>query len=239
MWIKICGNTSLADAQHAASVGASAVGFIFAPSPRRVTIDQVRTISPHLPRNVDRYGVFVNATFEEIVATVEQAGLTGVQLHVNHDSDLPRRLRAHFPAQGHAAPFGIIAVLPFGTDLAQQLTIAAKDSALDALIIDSRTAAAYGGTGISYDWQAAQASFHSVAPQRRLVVAGGLNPDNVAEAIRTLRPWGVDVVSGVESAPGRKSPERVAAFIRNARAAFVELASASRPPGRTPDRAIL
>jgi phosphoribosylanthranilate isomerase len=229
MWIKICGNTSLADAQHAASVGASAVGFIFAPSPRRVTIDQARAITPHLPRNVDRYGVFVNATFEEIVSTVEQAGLTGVQLHVNHDSDLPRRLRAHFSAQDHAAPFGIIAVLPFSTDLLQQqLTEAAADDAVDAILIDSRTAVAYGGTGIRYDWQAAQAPFHSVAPLRRLVVAGGLNPDNVAEAIHTLQPWGVDVVSGVEAAPGRKEPDRVAAFIRHAREAFAELSSASR-----------
>jgi phosphoribosylanthranilate isomerase len=228
MWIKVCGNTSLADAQHAVNAGASAIGFIFAPSPRRVTIDQVRAISPHLPRNVDRYGVFVNATFDEIVSTVSQAGLTGVQLHVNHDSELPRRLRAYFPAQDHAAPFGIIAVLPFGTDLQQQLTHAATDSAVDTLLIDSRTAAAYGGTGIRYDWQAAEASFHSVGPQRRLVVAGGLNPGNVSEAIHTLQPWGVDVVSGVEAAPGRKDPERVAAFIRNARAAFAELASASR-----------
>lgn len=229
MWIKICGNTSLADAQQAASAGASAVGFIFAPSPRRVTIDQVRTISPHLPRNVDRYGVFVNATFEEIVATVEQAGLTGVQLHWDHDPDLPRRLREHFPARDHAAPFGIITVLPFGANLQQQLTAASEDSAVDALLIDSRTALAYGGTGIRYDWQAAQGPFHSVAPQRRLVAAGGLNPGNVAEAIRTLRPWGVDVVSGVEAAPARKDPERVAAFIRNAREAFAELTSASRP----------
>jgi len=229
MWIKICGNTSLTDAQHAASVGASAVGFIFAPSPRRVTIDQVRTITPHLPRNVDRYGVFVNATFEEIVATVEQAGLTGVQLHVNQDSELPRRLRAHFPAQDHASPFRIIAVLPFTTDLLQQLTAASQDTAVDALLVDSRTTVASGGTGICYDWQAAQEPFHSVAPQRRLVVAGGLSPGNVAQAIRTLKPWGVDVVSGVEAAPGRKDPERVATFIRKAREAFAELASASRP----------
>ncbi|HEY2036151.1 MAG TPA: phosphoribosylanthranilate isomerase [Steroidobacteraceae bacterium] len=228
MWIKICGNTSLADAQLAASVGASAVGFIFAPSPRRVTIDQVRTITPHLPRNVDRYGIFVNATFDEIVSTVEQAGLTGVQLHVNDDSDLPRRLRGRFPAQGQAAPFGIIAVLPFSTDLQQQLIAASQDAAVDAILIDSRTAVAYGGTGIRYDWQAAQTPFHSVAPQRRLIVAGGLDPDNVAEAIHTLQPWGVDVVSGVEAAPGRKDSEHVAAFVRNAREAFAELASASR-----------
>src|SRR5258708_30073328 len=109
MWIKICGNTSLADAQHAANSGASALGFIFASSPRRVTVEQVRTISPLLPRNVERYGVFVNASFDEIVATVHDADLTGVQLHANDDADLPRRLRAHFAAEPASAPINILA----------------------------------------------------------------------------------------------------------------------------------
>ena len=96
MWIKICGTTSLADAQHAANSGASAVGFVLAPSPRRVTVDQVRAIATHLPRNVERIGVFVDASFDEIVNAVQEADLTGVQLHANDDPDLPRRLRAHF-----------------------------------------------------------------------------------------------------------------------------------------------
>jgi len=232
MWIKICGNTSLADAQHAANVGASALGFIFAPSPRRVTIEQVRAITPHLPRNVDRYGVFVNGTFDEIVATVEAAGLTGVQLHVNTDSDLPSRLRTRFTIQNHATPLGIIAVLPFSANLQQHLADTATDTAIDALLIDSRTALAYGGTGTRYDWQAAQPPFRAIAPQRRLVAAGGLAPENIAEAIQILQPWGVDVVSGVEAAPGRKDPARVAAFIRNARQAFAELESPARTDGQ-------
>jgi phosphoribosylanthranilate isomerase len=237
MWIKICGNTSLADAQHAANSGASAVGFVLAPSPRRVTVDQVRAISPHLPRNVERYGVFVNASFDEIVIAVREADLTGVQLHSNEDPDLPRRLRAHFAAAA-PAPVSILAVLSFRDDMEPQVQAIARDAtrdgAIDALLIDSRSPTGHGGTGTRYDWQAAQHLFRTVAPQLRFIAAGGLNPDNVAEAIRTLTPWGVDVATGVEAAPGRKDPARVAAFIRNARETFTQLKNAPRP--RAPRR---
>jgi phosphoribosylanthranilate isomerase len=226
MWIKICGNTSLADAQHAANNGASALGFIFAPSPRRVTVEQVRAISPHLPRNVERYGVFVNASFEEIVATVRDADLSGVQLHANSDPDLPGRLRAHFTADSASCPISILAVLAFSDDMEPQIQaiarVAARDGAIDALLIDSRSPIGHGGTGIRYDWLAAQHIFRRVAPQLKLIAAGGLNPDNVTEAIRTLDPWGVDVATGVEAAPGRKDPALVAAFIRNARDTFAQ-----------------
>ena len=227
MWIKICGNSSLADAQHAANSGASALGFIFAPSPRRVTVEQVRAISPHLPRNVERYGVFVDATFDEIVPAVHDADLTGVQLHTNSDPDLPRRLRAHFAAESAPFPISILAVLAFSDDMEPQMEAIARDAArhgaIDALLIDSRSPIGHGGTGTRYDWQAAQHMFRRGAPQLRLIAAGGLNSDNVGEAIRTLTPWGVDVATGVEAAPGRKDPARVAAFIRNARDTFAQL----------------
>ena len=232
MWIKICGNTSLADAQHAANSGASAVGFVLAPSPRHVTVDQIRAISPHLPRNVERIGVFVDATFDEIVSSVYEADLTGVQLHANDDADLPRRLRAHFVAESPSAKISILAVLAFSDDMEPQIQAlardAARDGAIDALLIDSRSSVGHGGTGTRYDWRAAQHFFRKVAPQLRFIAAGGLHPDNVAEAIRTLTPWGVDVATGVEAAPGRKDPARVAAFIRNARDTFTQLKNAPR-----------
>jgi phosphoribosylanthranilate isomerase len=231
MWIKICGTTSLADAQHAASSGASAIGFILAPSPRRVTVDQVRAIARHLPRNVERIGVFVDASFEEIVNAVSEADLTGVQLHANYEPDLPRRLRAHFTGPDQPA-LSILAVLAFSDDVEPQIEAVARDAArygaVDALLIDSRSPVGHGGTGTSYDWQAAQHMFRRIAPQLRLIAAGGLNPDNVAEAIRTLTPWGVDVATGVEAAPGRKDPARVAAFIRSARETFVQFKNPSR-----------
>jgi phosphoribosylanthranilate isomerase len=236
MWIKICGTSNLADAQHAANSGASAVGFVLAPSPRRVTVEQVRAIAPHLPRNVERYGVFVDATFDEIVAAVREADLTGVQLHANNDPDLPRRLRAHFAAQAPPPMVRILAVLAFSDDMEPQIQAiahdAARDGAIDALLIDSRSPVGHGGTGTRYDWQAAQHLFRKVAPQLRLIAAGGLNPDNVGEAIRTLTPWGVDVATGVEAAPGRKDPARVAAFIRNARDTFAQLKNPPHPRAR-------
>jgi phosphoribosylanthranilate isomerase len=237
MWIKICGTTSLADAQHAANSGASAVGFVLAPSPRRVTVEQVQTISRLLPRNVERIGVFVDATFDEIVTAVREADLNGVQLNANDDPDLPRRLRAHFAALAPPARVTILAVLAFSDDMELQIQAiardAARDGAIDALLIDSQSPVGHGGTGTRYDWQAAQHFFRKAAPQLRFIAAGGLNPDNVAEAIRTLTPWGVDVATGVEAAPGRKDPARVAAFIRNARDTFSEL---KKPRPRSPIR---
>lgn len=238
MWIKICGNTSLADAQHAASSGASALGFIFAPSPRRVSSEQARAIAQHLPRNVERYGVFVDAGFDEIVSVVRDADLTGVQLHTNRDPELPRRLRAHFCQEQLPFPLGILAVLAFSDDMEPQIEVIARDAAagaIDALLIDSRSPIGHGGTGTRYDWQAAQHIFRKVAPRLRLIAAGGLNPDNVPEAIRTLAPWGVDVATGVEAAPGRKDPTRVSAFIRNARETFAQLKPV-RKPTRAPRR---
>ena len=96
LWIKICGNTSLEDAMLAAEAGADAVGFVFAPSPRRVTAEQVAAIMPHLPAELEKIGVFVDAAFEEIESTVQTSGLTGVQLHFDAAPDLPARLREQF-----------------------------------------------------------------------------------------------------------------------------------------------
>src|SRR3984957_16416686 len=159
MWIKICGNTSLADAQHAANSGASAVGFVLAPSPRHVTVDQIRAISPHLPRNVERIGVFVDATFDEIVSSVYEADLTGVQLHANDDADLPRRLRAHFVAESPSAKISILAVLAFSSNIEPRTPPPAREAPragpLHPLLIDSRSPVGHGGTGTRYDWRAA------------------------------------------------------------------------------------
>ena len=217
MWIKICGNTNLEDAQLAVEAGANAVGFVFAPSPRQVTVDTVSRITPHLPETIEKYGVFVDASFDEIVRTVTDGGLTGAQLHSIDDPLLSLKLREH---SGPA--FGILRVIHYAQDLATQLNALRENNAADAVLIDSRTATAVGGTGIRFDWQAASRSFLDSAPRLRLIAAGGLNPANVAEAIRLLEPWGVDVSSGVESAPGRKDPDRVKAFVTEAKMAAVK-----------------
>jgi len=212
LWIKICGNTSLADTLLAAEAGADAVGFVFAPSPRRVTPAEVAAIVPALPAQLEKIGVFVDAPFDAIAEAVRACGLTGVQLHSDAGPDLPARLRAAFgPA------LRILRVVHFGANAPEQATELARDAHIDGILVDSRTATAVGGTGIAFDWQAARSTIFS--SYSKLIAAGGLNPENVAQAIATLAPWGVDVASGVEAAPGRKDPLRVRDFVARARAA--------------------
>jgi phosphoribosylanthranilate isomerase len=215
LWIKICANTSLDDALLSAEAGADAAGFVFAPSPRRVTREQVAAIVPHLPPTLEKIGVFVDASFDEIAATVEASGLTGVQLHFDAAPELAARLRERF-----GAALRILRVVHFGPESAGEAAAIMQDGNVDVVMVDSRTATAVGGTGVAFDWHAAGNSlFRDAQAMKRLVAAGGLTPENVAEAIATLRPWGVDVVSGVESAPGRKDAAKVRTFIANARAA--------------------
>lgn len=236
MWVKICGNTTLHDAELAVAAGADALGFVFAPSPRQVTPAQVAAISARLPERMERYGVFVDAAFEEIVETVMRAGLTGIQLHSTPDPQLATRLRAHFSALPRRKRLGLLRVLHLpagaqanpasdGADFSTQLLALQQDHSADALLVDARTATASGGTGLTFDWAAASGAFLKAAPHLRVIVAGGLSPGNVAEAIATLRPWGVDVVTGVEAEPGRKDPAKVRAFITRARATARAMAS--------------
>lgn len=223
MWIKICANTNLEDAALAAELGADAVGFVFAPSKRQVTPAQVAAITPHLPTTVERVGVFYSHDPKEIAQAVAQAGLTAVQLHGGLDNDLTSRLTDLLAGSAR-----IIQTLHWVIDspasepssaiqLQQQLFHIAASGLSDRVLIDSKVGTAGGGTGVSYDWLAARHAFASAPSGLHLIVAGGLRPDNVAQAIAHLQPWGVDVASGVESSPGRKDPARLAAFINNAR----------------------
>jgi phosphoribosylanthranilate isomerase len=215
LWVKICANTSLADAKLAAEAGADAIGFVFAPSPRQVTAAQVAVIIPQLPP-LETIGVFVDTVLDAIIETVERCHLTGVQLHREIDDEAPLKLRQRF-----GEDFRILRVVHFAPDAAELTAAIARDPNVDAILVDSHTATAVGGTGIAFDWQRARdILFGTGRPgEPRLVAAGGLTPGNVAEAISTLRPWGVDVASGVEQAPGRKDPDKVRAFVANARAA--------------------
>jgi phosphoribosylanthranilate isomerase len=215
LWVKICANTSLADAQLAVDAGADAVGFVFAPSPRRVTPDQVSSITAHLPTSLDKIGVFVDADFAAITDAVERAKLTGVQLHSGGLDDLAPRLRDRF-----GSGLRILQVIHYGEDAVRQLQAARANPSIDAVLVDSRTANAVGGTGVSFDWKAARETIFSHQITLKLIAAGGLTPANVGEAIATLHPWGVDVASGVESSPGRKDPLKVRQFVAAVRAAL-------------------
>lgn len=216
LWVKICGNTSLVDAQLAAEAGADAVGFVFAASPRRVTVPEAAKIAHDLTEHIEKIGVFVHSTAEEMVAAVRACGLTGVQLHFDAAADLSAQLREQL---GPAVR--ILRVLHFdgAGDWAAKLAGYDGDPNVDGVLVDSRTATATGGTGVAFDWELAAKTVFQDAVAKRRIAAGGLTPENVAEAIARLQPWGVDAVSGVEAAPGRKDPGKVRAFVANARAA--------------------
>jgi phosphoribosylanthranilate isomerase len=215
LWVKICANTCLEDAQLAAHLGADAVGFVFAPSKRQVTVDRVAAIVPHLPDSVEKIGVFVDADLDEISHAVDSGGLTGVQLHFAASPELTANVRDRFGPR-----LRIVRTVHFTVgEPAPLLHALDDDENIDAILVDSRTTTAAGGTGVSFDWDMAATTLFKSAATRNRIAAGGLTPDNVAEAIRILKPWGVDVASGVEASPGRKDPAKLRAFIENARAA--------------------
>ncbi|WP_109489337.1 phosphoribosylanthranilate isomerase [Occallatibacter savannae] len=212
LWVKVCANTSMEDAMLAVNAGADAVGFVFAPSPRQVSVEQVAAITPNLPSSIEKIGVFAGSTPQEIARAVERCGLTGAQLHFEGGQDLVAALRDRF-----GTTLRILNVLHYAPDASEKAAFLAANKQIDAILVDSRTPAAIGGTGIRFDWDDAASLFNNAGV--KMIAAGGLNPANVAEAIEKLQPWGVDVASGVEAAPGRKDPEKVRSFVENARRA--------------------
>ncbi len=254
-WIKICGITNIDDALVATEAGADAVGFIFYPkSPRNVTPEIAQAIAKKLPARVQKVGVFVNQTVEEVREVVKSAGLTAIQLHGRQDKEFSVAL---FEALENGGPrptifrsfaaqiFDKPAEEPVGWDPVQVGLIepdeaykgkrvhkfhVAKNGDLflethgfrpgvvSGVLLDSSTAGKLGGTGRVFDWERVQPWAGIINSISKLIVAGGLHPGNVDEAIHTLHPWGVDVSTGVERAPGLKDPNRVRAFINAVRA---------------------
>ena len=211
MWVKICGNTNLADALLAVNAGADAVGFVFGESKRRVTPEQVAAITLELPGTVEKIGVIVNEMPQRVAEIVRIAGLTGVQLQGDETPEFTgdlRRLGLRRLVKTVQASAGV-------DMLASR--IAQYRSVVDSILLDSGSPAERGGTGKRFAWKDAAVQLANVSVP--VIVAGGLNPENVEEAIMTLRPWGVDVVTGVEREPGKKDPEKIAAFINAARRA--------------------
>jgi phosphoribosylanthranilate isomerase len=199
MFVKICGITNEDDALFAVAMGADAVGFIFAPSTRQVAVQQVYDITRRLPPEILTVGVFRNEVPSRVIDMVNKAGLKAAQLH-GHET--PAQV-----AEVAAQIRWVIKAVAAGTVDARR----ANEFGTDMVLVDSPG----GGTGKVFDWS----MMEDVAEGPRIILAGGLDPDNVTEAVRTVRPWGVDVASGVEKAPGRKDPLKVKAFIERARAA--------------------
>lgn len=220
MWAKICSNTNLEDTLLATELGADAVGFVFAESKRQVTADQVAAITSHLPSHVEKVGVFYTHSAEEIASTARTAGLDTAQLHGGLDTALIERLRELL-----GPGFGLVQTLHWVADssvdssssVASQLDTIRSSRELDRVLVDSRVGQLGGGTGVSFDWHAAADVFASHGRGLRVIAAGGLRPGNLAEAISLMRPWGVDVASGVEASPGRKDPEKLARFLQIAK----------------------
>lgn len=217
MWVKICANTSAEDALLAVQHGADAVGFVFAPSKRQVTVEQVAAITPSLPAPMLKIGVFYTTDFDEILRGATVAGLNGVQLHQEYEPELVKNL--------HEQGFFVIQTMHWDTSLSSDAQLDAflrvseqidAQGLADALLVDSRTPKAIGGTGVSFDWEAASAALRGV--KTPLVIAGGLGPENVVDAIAKLSPWGVDVATGVEASPGVKDAAKVREFIDRAKA---------------------
>lgn len=195
--VKICGLTRVEDALATEEAGADAIGLNFVPNTKRfINLSRAQEISRALSPFMARVGVFRDASFETILETVESVGLSAVQLHGQESDEFAAQVAQVRP---------VIRVLSFSPDLELPQT--------DTLLIDHLE----GGSGQTFDWQSLELSKLS---GRRWLLAGGLNPDNVAAAVRQLRPWGVDVASGVESSAGIKDPELVRAFIERAKMAL-------------------
>lgn len=209
MFVKICGIRTEQDALYAVAMGADAVGFVFAPSTRQVTAKQAREIAARLPSDILTVGVFRNEAPERVIALVHTAGLGAAQLHGHETPAEVIRVRQE-------VPFVVKAMVAGSTDVDR-----ARDFRADAVLIDAATP----GSGEIYDWSLAENAPQGV----KVIMAGGLTPHNVAEAVRKVRPWGVDVSSGVERVPGEKDPRLVKAFIAAARSVTGTHGGAERP----------
>jgi phosphoribosylanthranilate isomerase len=228
MFIKICANTNPEDALTAAQLGADAVGFVFAPSKRRVSGEQVAEMVARLPDCLETVGVFATSDPKEIEHLMTCTGLKAAQLHGAFDRELVRLLW-----DGSGGDLRLVQAVAYAVDAAERTMadaqfVAALQAVFDeprvwAVLLDAAKAGVSGGLGVAFDWKhvgsLVEAAIGGRMPRPRVILAGGLRPENVGDAIAALRPWGVDVASGVEMSPGKKDWEKMRAFIANARAA--------------------
>jgi phosphoribosylanthranilate isomerase len=199
MFVKVCGTTSEEDALLAVAMGADAIGFIFAPSPRQVAPQLVRDIVKRLPPEIVTVGVFRDQSPQRVIEIVQGTGLRVAQLHGHESPEQARQVKERVPVLFKAFAAGDLAVRQ------------ARSYGAAVVMVDNPTP----GSGQVFDWSLAE----DVPGGLRLMLAGGLGPDNVADAIHTVHPWGVDACSGLEAEPGKKDPRKLRAFIANAKEA--------------------
>ncbi len=211
IWVKICGTTNLRDARLSIAAGANSLGFIFASSPRQVDADGAAYIVGAVAGEVESIGVFVDESPARVGEIAKRVGLSGVQLHGDEQAwqmaDFRREL-------GQLKIIKSLAVSSLQDNSHSKLDgyLEANES-LDAILLDSGSATQRGGTGVAFDWETAMPIAARIRDRMPLIIAGGLNADNVAQAIELFQPWGVDVVSGVESVPGRKDENKLRQFM--------------------------
>jgi phosphoribosylanthranilate isomerase len=200
--IKICGITNIDDATAACEYGADAIGFIFSPSPRRVSANDARRITSRLPAGPLKTGIFTDRKLAEVQAIIEDCGLDCVQLHGYEDSVYCEQLEPKVIKAFRVENDDILKHLP------RYHTF--------AFLLDSYSPIYPGGTGRTFNWEIA------IRAKRygRIILSGGLTPDNVLDAITRVRPYGVDTCSGVESSPGRKNHKKMQDFIAIAKGAM-------------------
>jgi len=210
--IKICGIKTVDDALAAMDAGADLLGFNFYPkSPRYIDAGTCRDIMSVMReyRHITYIGLFVNASVAEVRTTIETCGLSLAQLHGDETPEMLNALRGKAFKAFRGVP--------------QSIDGFARSDA-PALLVDAAVKGAYGGTGVKADWNKAA----ELAKRYPLLLAGGLTPETVAEAVRQVRPWGVDVASGVESSPGQKDASRMKAFVQAVRSATTPLVAATK-----------
>ena len=209
-WVKICGNTRLEDAQLAVELGANALGFIFAPSPRRITPIEASRIISHIDPAVETVGVFVNQPASVILSSARRAGLSAVQLHGDEDPKSVGTLQAL--AAREKTELKIYKAVRMSTIDNSFAWDTEASRMLAGMVLDSGTPIQRGGTGRKFDWDEAAPLVRVLSRRARVIIAGGLNPQNVARAMSMFEPYGLDVVSGVESKPGQKDAEKLRSF---------------------------
>jgi phosphoribosylanthranilate isomerase len=210
-WVKICGTTNLEDALTAVDAGADAVGFVFyEKSPRNISVEAARAIVEKLPESVEKVGVFVDESISRADEILQQSGLTTAQIY----SKSMDEWLAWYRGSERKLMLAISGEVVKGEWL---LSLGTMEKRISAIVVDSGSGERPGGTGERFDWEGAKIGIWALGTAVPVVVAGGLTPENVHVAIEKLRPWGVDVASGVEAVPGKKDPEKVRAFVKAVR----------------------
>jgi phosphoribosylanthranilate isomerase len=224
-WTKICGTTNLDDAKLAINAGADAVGFVFASSSRQIKPETAAEIVAVLPSNIEKIGVTVDQSHEAVAKLAQNVGLTGIQLQGDEPADQLHAYRSALGSRKIIKALQARRILELG-DRYLNPYLACCDF-FDAVLLDAGSPGQPGGTGVPFDWNALQPFVLRIKQSMRVIIAGGLTAENVPDAVRLFEPWGVDVVSGVESKHGRKDEVKVRAFVTAVRTASVSLPALS------------